>query len=154
MTQAEDRKTPHQDDSELVRGQESGWALPTSLETARLARWYFDAARVENNASAYDFDIRDFATWCKVEAGGLSALPASPETVALYITDLAAGRGLKASTIRRRFSRHLGFERWAPVLAGMREQEFSQGKMALETGPSYNTVKKYLRRIEAEAGTV
>ncbi len=31
-------------------------------------------------------------------------MPAAPETVALYITDLAAGRGLKASTIRRRLA--------------------------------------------------
>jgi len=79
--------------------------MPASLEeTARLARGYFEAARAENTVSAYDSDLRDFATWCKVEAGGLSALPASPETVALYITDLAAGRGLKASTIRRRLA--------------------------------------------------
>ncbi len=40
-----------------------------------------------------------------------------------------------------------GFERWAPVLAGMREQEFSQGRMSRETGLSYNTVKKYLKRL-------
>lgn len=42
-----------------------------------------------------------------------------------------------------------GFGRWAPVLAGMREQDFSQGRMSRETGLSYNTVKKYLRRLEA-----
>lgn len=42
-----------------------------------------------------------------------------------------------------------GFERWAPVLAGMRKREFSQGRMSRETGLSYNTVKKYLRRIES-----
>lgn len=78
---------------------------PASLEeTARRAREYFEAARAENTLSAYDSDLRDFATWCRVEAGGLSPLPAAPETVALYITDLAAGRGLKASTIRRRLA--------------------------------------------------
>ena len=38
-----------------------------------------------------------------------------------------------------------GFERWAPVLSEMREQEFSQGRMSRETGLSYNTVKKYLQ---------
>lgn len=31
----------------------------------------------------------------------------------------------------------------------MREQEFSQGRMSRETGLSYNTVKKYLRRLDA-----
>jgi DNA invertase Pin-like site-specific DNA recombinase len=41
-----------------------------------------------------------------------------------------------------------GFERWAPVLTGMKEREFSQSRMSLETGLSYNTVKKYLRRME------
>lgn len=40
-----------------------------------------------------------------------------------------------------------GFERWTSVLAGMREREFSQGRMSRETGLSYNTVKKYLRRL-------
>jgi DNA invertase Pin-like site-specific DNA recombinase len=45
-----------------------------------------------------------------------------------------------------------GFERWDPVLAGMKEQEFSQGKMSRETGLSYNTVKKYLRRLEGPRG--
>ena len=44
-----------------------------------------------------------------------------------------------------------GFERWASVLAGMKEREFSQGRMSRETGLSYNTVKKYLKRLEAGA---
>lgn len=43
-----------------------------------------------------------------------------------------------------------GFERWAPVLTGMREQDFSQGRMSRETGLSYNTVKKYLTRLATE----
>ena len=46
-----------------------------------------------------------------------------------------------------------GFEGWAPVLARMREREFSQGRMSRETGLSYNTVKKYLRRLGAERET-
>jgi DNA invertase Pin-like site-specific DNA recombinase len=41
-----------------------------------------------------------------------------------------------------------GFERWAPVLAGMKERRFSQGRMSRETELSYNTVKKYLRRLD------
>ena len=43
-----------------------------------------------------------------------------------------------------------GFERWAPVLAGMKEQGSSQGMMSRQTGLSYNTVKKYLVRMETE----
>jgi transposase len=30
----------------------------------------------------------------------------------------------------------------------MKEQGFSQGRMSRETGLAYNTVKKYLRRLE------
>ena len=44
-----------------------------------------------------------------------------------------------------------GFERWAPVLVRMKEQGYSQGAMSRETDLSYNTVKKYLRRLEDEA---
>ena len=105
MTQAEDRWSLARGEAVPARTEESGRTLPASLEeTARLARGYFEAARAENTVSAYDSDLRDFATWCRVEAGGLSPLPAAPETVALYITELAAGRGLKASTIRRRLA--------------------------------------------------
>jgi hypothetical protein len=31
----------------------------------------------------------------------------------------------------------------------MKEKEYSQGRMSRETGLSYNTVKKYLRRLAA-----
>lgn len=42
-----------------------------------------------------------------------------------------------------------GFERWAPVLTKMKEDGYSQGRMSRETGLSYNTIKKYLGRLEA-----
>ncbi len=108
MTHAEEHRSLPGTDAAPTRttdSRENGSALPASLEeTARLAREYFEAARTENTVSAYDSDLRDFATWCRVEAGGFSPLPAAPETVALYITDLAASRRLKASTIRRRLA--------------------------------------------------
>lgn len=72
-------------------------------ETARRARRYFESARAPATVRAYASDLADFETWCRIEAGGLSTLPASPETVALYIAD-AAGRGLKTSTITRRLT--------------------------------------------------
>ncbi len=37
------------------------------------------------------------------------------------------------------------------MLAGMKERDFSQGRMSRETGLSYNTVKKYFRRLEVPA---
>ena len=52
-----------------------------------------------NTVRAYTSDVRDFADWCAEQRVAL--LPASPETVLLYITDLAQ-RGAKASTIQRR----------------------------------------------------
>ena len=87
---------------------EHGAARDKSLEerlgeTTRRARRYFQSARAPATVRAYASDLADFETWCKIEAGGLQAMPASPETVALYIAD-AAGRGLKASTISRRLT--------------------------------------------------
>ena len=49
---------------------------------------------------AFTSNQGDFEVWCLGEAGGLNPFPASSETVALYITDLAANRALKASTIQ------------------------------------------------------
>ena len=78
--------------------------LPESLrETAERARAFFDDARAENTRRSYASDFEDFATYCRVEAGGLSALPATPATLTLYITDLE-GRGMKPSTIQRRLA--------------------------------------------------
>jgi DNA invertase Pin-like site-specific DNA recombinase len=73
---------------------------------------------------------------------------------ALRISDRTKAGLERARRSGKVLGRPDGFERWAPVLAGMRAKEFSQGRMARETGLSYNTVKKYLRRIEAEASTV
>ncbi len=80
---------------------------PTTPETLQgleaKAEIYFRSARAENTVKAYRHDLEDFATWCKVDAGGLSPFPAVPRTLALYVTDVA-GRGLKAATIQRRLA--------------------------------------------------
>jgi len=80
---------------------------PTTPETLQgleaKAEAYFRSARAENTVKAYRHDLEDFATWCKVDAGGLTPLPAAPKTVAVYVTDVA-GRGLKAATIQRRLA--------------------------------------------------
>ncbi|PLS84445.1 MAG: hypothetical protein CYG60_17910, partial [Actinobacteria bacterium] len=72
-------------------------------ESKRRAQRYFESARAPATVRAYASDLADFETWCNIEAGGLLTLPAAPETVALYISDMA-GRGLKASTISRRLT--------------------------------------------------
>ncbi len=41
-----------------------------------------------------------------------------------------------------------GFDRWQPVLASMREKGYGTKRMSRETKLSYNTVKKYLQRMD------
>ena len=72
--------------------------------TVRAAREYVEAARAPNTLKAYRSDVEDFSTYCRVELGGANPLPADPETVVLYVTDLAQARGLKTSTIERRLA--------------------------------------------------
>ena len=77
-------------------------------ETVRAAREYAGAARAPNTLRAYDSDVEDFKTYCRVELGGVDTLPATAETLTLYITDMAReapeGRDLKVSTIQRRLA--------------------------------------------------
>jgi site-specific recombinase XerD len=78
--------------------------LPVTLqELEEKAEAYFRSARAPNTIKAYRHDLADFATWCKVDAGGISPFPAAPKTVALYLTDVA-GRGLAAATVGRRMA--------------------------------------------------
>jgi hypothetical protein len=65
--------------------------------TAAEAQAYHAQARAESTLRAYRTDWRAFEIWCA--AHSLPALPAAPETVALYITELARDR--KVATITR-----------------------------------------------------
>ena len=77
-------------------------ASPADLApAAERARAYAGQAKAPNTLRAYNADWRDFAAWCA--AAGLAPLPAEPETVGLYLGDLAAA-GRKASTLERRLS--------------------------------------------------
>jgi site-specific recombinase XerD len=60
---------------------------------------YAAAAQAANTTRAYSSDWRQFEVWCR--RYGLAAMPAEPQTAALYLTSLAH-RGLKLSTVRRR----------------------------------------------------
>jgi integrase len=76
---------------------------PDALELARLAdetRGFLAAAKAASTRRAYRADWDHFETWCRRHA--LASLPAAPETVALYITDLAASH--KPATLRRRLT--------------------------------------------------
>ena len=62
-------------------------------ETAMLIR----EAVPENTATAYRSRWQSFETWCA--RAGRVPVPATAQTVAAYLTCLAAGRGLKATTV-------------------------------------------------------
>src|SRR5215471_15738480 len=70
------------------------------LAAARQATAEFiTASKAKATRAAYAADWRDFEAWCR--SHGLSSLPASPESVAAYLSaQVAASR--KVSTIRRR----------------------------------------------------
>ncbi|MCU4186609.1 tyrosine-type recombinase/integrase [Acidiferrimicrobium sp. IK] len=77
-----------------------GSAVMTFEELVAGARRLAAASKAPATIRAYRADWRDFTGWC--DRHGLQALPADPDTVALYLTDLAAWA--KASTIGRRLS--------------------------------------------------
>jgi len=64
------------------------------------AREYIDSSRAENTRKAYASDWRDFATWCADYDH--NSLPATPETVVLYLTCRAETH--KVSTLQRRLT--------------------------------------------------
>ena len=88
-------------------------ALPASLEAdAASARRFAEAARSDATLRAYRSDWADFQAWCR--SRGAPSMPATPETVALYIASRAEagpdddqGRPtapLKVATLRRRLA--------------------------------------------------
>jgi len=87
--------------SELVaveRGSAGSLVVPAA--TAERAREYASQSKAENTLKAYRNDWSDFAAWC--EQHGADPLPASPQTVGLYLTDRAAS--LKPATLQRRLT--------------------------------------------------
>lgn len=62
---------------------------------------YVTKSRADRTATAYRADLAAFAAWCSKR--DRSPMPATPETVAEYAADMAAG-GFRASTIGRRMA--------------------------------------------------
>lgn len=81
-------------------GASSEQSLAPLVQLSEEARDYLGQAKAANTLRAYQADWRDFSDWCGWH--GQAALPASAETVALYLSELA--RQLKASTIQRRMA--------------------------------------------------
>jgi site-specific recombinase XerD len=61
---------------------------------------YAANSKAANTWKAYQADLRDFAFWC--QSHDIASLPAAPETVAAYLTELAPL--CKIATIQRRLS--------------------------------------------------
>lgn len=76
-------------------------ALLSVPQVSAVTRAYLEAAQAAATRRAYRADWRHFAAWCADRA--VDALPATPETVADYVADSAAG-GSSASTIGRRLA--------------------------------------------------
>ncbi|MEJ7785749.1 MAG: hypothetical protein WKF96_13165, partial [Solirubrobacteraceae bacterium] len=81
------------------RAEASGHTRAELLVLVAAMEDYAAAAQAANTTRAYSSDWRQFEFWCS--RYGLAALPAEPQTAALYLTSLAR-RGLKLSTVRRR----------------------------------------------------
>jgi len=62
----------------------------------------FRAARASSTLRAYSHDWKQFGAWC--EQNHLAALPASPQAVVLYATDLVKNRTKKLNSLSRRFA--------------------------------------------------
>lgn len=67
-------------------------------DVAARAKTYVVEAKAQSTRRAYQADWRDWVAWC--DARALSSLPGAPQTVVLYVVDLA--ERLKVSTIERR----------------------------------------------------
>ncbi|MBA3532882.1 MAG: integrase, partial [Ardenticatenales bacterium] len=75
-------------------------ALARLQEIAEQARDYASQAKAPNTKRAYQADWGHFLSWCEVHER--APLPAMPETVALYLADMA--EQYKVSTLQRRLA--------------------------------------------------
>ncbi len=62
----------------------------------------FTAARARSTLRAYEHDWTQFQVWC--QGHNLAPLPATPQSVILYATDLTKNHGRKWSTLQRRLA--------------------------------------------------
>jgi integrase len=72
--------------------------FPTDL--TEHAQEFVDASKAANTLRAYKADWQDFERWCSERS--VCSLPATPKTVALYLTDLSGTH--KPATLTRRVS--------------------------------------------------
>ena len=88
---------------ELVTVDDDAAAAVELAELEEQARTFAHDSRAASTWRAYESDFADFRAWCAERVAPVEPLPATPATVVLYITAVAA-QGLKPSTIRRRLA--------------------------------------------------
>ena len=86
--------------NDLIVSEPQGRALAPLNRLAEQARGFIEAAKAENTRRAYRSDWHQFEQWCRRQE--LTALPATPETVTLYITALAADH--KPASLQRKLT--------------------------------------------------
>ncbi len=85
---------------DVVFSAPQGGAVTRLEDLAGQARGFMEAAKAENSRRAYRSDWRQFEFWCR--SHGLVCLPSAPETVALYLTALAADH--KPASLQRKLT--------------------------------------------------
>ncbi|WP_206886403.1 site-specific integrase [Alicyclobacillus mali (ex Roth et al. 2021)] len=83
---------------EVLIQDEPAFAHASLTSLSASANTYIRQSKAKNTIKAYQSDWRSFCTWC--EERHLSPLPAEPQTVALYLSDMA-DRGYRTSSIGR-----------------------------------------------------
>jgi site-specific recombinase XerD len=77
-----------------------GGALVSLDRLAEQTRGFMEAAKTDNSRRAYRSDWRHFESWCR--SHGLAYLPATPDTIALYLTALATDH--KPASLQRKLT--------------------------------------------------
>jgi integrase len=85
---------------DLIVSTAQGGACARLEDLAGRARAFIAAAKAENSRRAYRSDWRHFESWCR--SHHLVSLPATPDTVALYLTDLAVDH--KPASLQRKLT--------------------------------------------------
>ncbi len=102
------------------------FSAPVLAEIEARRQCFRHAGLARRTVSCYESDWRTFRTWCA--AAGRTALPASPDTVELYVVDLI-GRGRRIATVSRHASAIQHFHRGAacPNPCGLEFHELLAG---------------------------
>lgn len=86
-------------DQSLVLSPENADLLPALQHVVTAAYAYLDNQHAASTRTKYEKGIQLFAAWC--DANGMVPFPASPQTIALFLTH-EAERGMSASTLEQR----------------------------------------------------